>query len=118
MYGSYGNDKFYQYYRDSTFSIEDFKSNNGDGDRLFLRRDLTGLEAQAGENGLAELLIKCGTEFEPIHCGTIALKGPSFKEVDEWVSIADGSYRETDEGRELSKINWDKKREDNPIQFQ
>ena len=47
----------------------------------------------------------------------IAIEDVSLGDVEGWLSIADGSYRETEEGEKLSEDYWKKLQKDNPIQI-
>jgi len=43
------------------------------------------------------------------------IEGVDLGTVTEWVNIADGSYRKTEEGQKLSDERWLDKQEKNPI---
>ena len=47
----------------------------------------------------------------------VFLEGVKKEEVEEWVKVADESYRKTEEGRKLTEKAWIKKQEKNPIQI-
>jgi len=47
---------------------------------------------------------------------TVILNTP-YNIVRGWVSIANGSYRKTEEGKKLETKDWEKMKENNPIQL-
>jgi len=118
-YGYHGADEFYSNQSDNNYTIRDFKENN-DKDTLTIESGM-GLTMETTEdNGIPILEIKYfnpGEILSTINTNMVTFQSRSLKEVGEWMSVADGSYREMEAGKKLSDERWLDKQEKNSIRL-
>ena len=122
MYGGGGADEFYKKIQPEVTYIKDFKQNDNDADKIYLPNNYSNIKAnQSSDNTIGITAtytkeVRRGTATKYVN---VILEDThwSLEDIGEWVSIADGSYRETEEGKELSDKKWKKKQKENPIQI-
>jgi pimeloyl-ACP methyl ester carboxylesterase len=111
-------DTFLLSLRTNHSTLLDFKSDK-EPDRIQISKDSSELlspnsEADIGSEPVLEIT---KVDVMKVKKTKMRIQGYTREEVREWVSIADGSYRETEEGRLLEEPEWRKKQEKNPIQI-
>ncbi len=108
--GWYGKDKYKQGIFDSNKSliiIKDF--NIYSNDKLFIPKAPNEKDIRYSKE----------TNTTSFNIGEMSyvLRGVGEDSVREWVDIATGEYRNTQEGKKISEKKWKKKQEENPIQI-
>jgi hypothetical protein len=122
MLGGGSGDTFSVSRHHADSAIGDFRRNL-DEDKLIVDdqfrdlRQISGIAngARSARDG-TEVEIQYGNGFMGKRV-SVFLENQDFETVAEWVEIATGEYRKTDEGKKLEKKDWEKMQEGNPIKF-
>ena len=86
MIGGRGNDKFIYNPSGSSFNVQDFKTNEGDGDRLIIDMRVDSYIINESGNNLSLVLGRDEGENKTNYY-YLSLKGPSVSEVEGWVDM-------------------------------